>query len=226
MRESFEQLLKAYRDINVHFLNIKTEIRELFMVLDDSYYLTYRDSSKEIVFSIPLKPKVKGGEVIYMYNTNNRHLDEWYDNVCEAYDIMSDRTEYQPPNYNDIHISYLNEEEKGPLKDFLALLPKTECKFFGNYVMFGNIGERLEKVEKAYTNKEGMHIPAQIRNWLHFDEEEMKPFNFEPVNPAENLTINLNSIREITPSPYSVRFIFDDGSIRVLKKILQDSAAK
>ena len=222
MRDKFESLLKSYIEIGVHFLNLKTARKEFFMILDDSYYLTYRDSSKEIAMSIPLKPKVKGAETIHMFNTNSRPLDDWHKDVCDVYDIMSDRTEYQPPSYNDIHISYMNEDEKVPLKDFLAVLHKTNCKFFGEYVMFDKIGERLEKVEKAYTNKEGVHIPAQIRNWLHFDEEEMKPFNFEIVNPIENFTLNLNYVEEITPSPYSTRFIFDNGSVQVLKKILED----
>ena len=54
--------------------------------------------------------------------------------------------------------------------------------------------------------KYGKHL-AQIRNWLHFDEEEMKPFNFEIVNPIENFTLNLNYVEEITPSPYSARLM-------------------
>ena len=161
MRDKFESLLQAYRESGVHFLNLKTARSEFFLILDDSYYLTYRDSSKEIAMSIPLK-------------------------------------------------------------DFLAVLHKTNCKFFGDYVMFDKTGERLEKIEKNYTNKEGVHIPAQIRNWLHFDEEEMKPFNFELVNPIENFALNLNCVEEITPSPYSAGFIFNNGSVQVLKKILED----
>lgn len=221
MKDKFESLLQEYRRLGVHFVNVKTGNRELFLILDDSYYLTYRDSSKEIAVSIPIKPKDSDREEISHYNTNNRSFDEWYNDVCDAYEEMSDKDKYHAPNYMDIRINYMNEDEKVPLKDFLAVLPKTSYKFFGDYVMFDKIGAALTKVERRYHVDEDSINPL-IRYWRHFDE--IKPMVFEYVDPIENLAINLHDIEEVSPRHSSARFVFDNGSVQILKEILKAKA--
>ena len=204
MKDKFESLLHEYRRQGVHFLKLKTSYRDLFLILDDAYYLTYRDASKEIAVSIPIKPKSSDRAVIDHYNTNNRSFDEWFQHVCEL-------------------INYMNEDEKVPLKDFLALLPKTDYRFFSDYIFFEQIGEGFEKVEKNYRVEESSINPL-IRYWRHFDE--IKPFVYEPFNPVEKLAVNLYDILEIVPEPQSARFVFDTGSVQILKKLLEIKAAE
>ena len=220
MQNLFTELLDEYRATGLHFLNIKTRNRDLFFVLDDSYYLTYRDASKEIVFSLPLNPKPgTGAETVFYYNTNNRPLDNWYDDVvCAEYAIMNDRDKYFEPDFRDIEISYLNEEQKVPLKKFLALLPRTEYKVLGNMIFFNRIGSDVKRVEQAYQAEERSINPI-IRYWLK--SEEIKPTIYELVNPVEALTINVDDIEEITGRPTNARFVFDDGSIGMLRDILE-----
>lgn len=221
MQNLFAELLDEYRAQGFHFLNIKTRHRDLFFVLDDSYYLTYRDTEKEIVFSLPLKPKdgVKA-ETLYYYNTNNRSLDEWYNDVIRAdYENMDDKEKYRPPHHNDIEISYLNEDQKVPLKKFLAMLPRTNYKVLGNMIFFDRIGSDVKKVERSYRVEERSINPL-IRYWLN--SEELKPSVYELINPVNALTINVDDIEEITGRPTSARFVFDDGSVKVLKDILND----
>ena len=220
MQNLFNELLDEYRRQGLHFLNIKTRHRELFFVLDDSYYLTYRDETKEIVFSLPLKPKPNSGaKLIYQYNTNNRPLDDWYDDaVCAEYAIMNDRDKYFEPDFRDIEISYMNEEQKVPLKKFLALLPRTNYKVLGNMIFFERIGSDVKRVERAYHTEERSINPI-IRYWLNSDE--IKPSIYELVNAVEALTINVDDIEEITGRPTNARFVFDDGSIRMLRDILE-----
>ena len=55
--EQFEAMLDEYRAQNIHFLHLKTNTRDWFFIIDDSYYLTYRDDKKEIVVSWLVKPK-------------------------------------------------------------------------------------------------------------------------------------------------------------------------
>ena len=219
MQNLFNELLDEYRKQGLHFLNIKTTRRDLFFVLDDSYYLTYRDASKEIVFSIPIKPKAgSGAKTIFQYNTNNRALDDWFDDVvCKEFAEMDDRDNYLDPNFNDIEISYMNEDQKVPLKKFLAVLPRTEYKVLGNMIFFKRIGSDVKKVERAYQTEERSINPL-IRYWLNSDE--IKPSVYELVNPIEALTINVEDIEEITGRPTNARFVFDDGSIRMLRDVL------
>lgn len=221
MQNLFTELLDEYRKQGFHFLNIKTRHRDLFFVLDNSYYLTYRDESKEIVFSIPIKAKPgSGAQTVYQYNTNNRSLDDWYDDVvCKDYAEMDDRDKYLAPDFNDIEISYMNEEQKVPLKKFLALLPRTEYKVLGNMIFFNRIGSDVKRVEKAY-HQEERSINPLIRYWLN--SEEIQPSVYELVNPVEALTINVDDIEEITGRPTNTRFVFDDGSIRMLRDILNN----
>lgn len=221
MQNLFTELLDEYRKQGFHFLNIKTRHRDLFFVLDNSYYLTYRDESKEIVFSIPIKAKPgSGAQTVYQYNTNSRSLDDWYDDVvCKDYAEMDDRDKYLAPDFNDIEISYMNEEQKVPLKKFLALLPRTEYKVLGNMIFFNRIGSDVKRVEKAY-HQEERSINPLIRYWLN--SEEIQPSVYELVNPVEALTINVDDIEEITGRPTNTRFVFDDGSIRMLRDILNN----
>lgn len=219
MKDNFEILLKEYRRMDIHFLKIKTTSRELFFILDDGFYLTHRDASKEISISIPIKPKNSKLNEIEHFNTNNRNFDDWFNHVCELYETMSDKDEFFAPDFHDIRMNYLNEDEKVPLKDFLAVLPKTEYKFFGNFIFFSKIGEGFKKIEKNYHVDESSINPI-IRYWRHFDE--IKPFVYEYVNPIENLSINLRDITEISPEYQSARFVFDNGSIKILKKLLND----
>lgn len=223
MKDKFEALLQEYRHQNVHFLKLKTSYRDLFLILDDAYYLTYRDASKEIAVSIPIKPKNSSRAEVEHYNTNNRSFDEWFNHVWELYETMSDKDEYNPPNFVDIRINYMNEDEKVPLKDFLAVLPKTDYKFFSDYIFFEKIGEGFEKVEKDYRVEESSINPL-IRYWRHFDE--IKPFVYEPFNPVERLAVNLYDILEIVPEYQSARFVFDTGSVQILKKLLAIKGAE
>ena len=213
----FENLLKEYRSRGIHFIHLKTDKRDLFFIIDDSYYLTYRDDKKEIALSIPLLPKDNKHEKIYHYNTNNRSIDEWYDNVNALYNMMSDKDFYNAPNFYDIQMNYLNEEEKVPLKDFLAVIPKTTYKLIGNYIIFDQIGCGLDKTKKKYHVEESGITPL-IRYWLN--EEEMSSFNYELREPINSLAINFDDIEEIVPAHTNVRFVFDNGSVKVFKKIL------
>ena len=47
-REEFEALLDEYRARDMHFLHLKSNLRNWFFVIDDSYYLTYRDLADKI----------------------------------------------------------------------------------------------------------------------------------------------------------------------------------
>lgn len=218
----FENILKEYRERDFHFLHLNTAKRDLFFILDDSYYLTYRDDKKEIALSLLLKPKDETHDKIYFYNTNNRSFDEWYADVCEEYDKMDDAKFYHAPDYEDIYINYVNEEEKVPLKNFLAVLPKTNYKIIGDYIIFEEIGAGLSKKNKPYKVSEETTMSAQIHYWLHFNEEEMKPFNYIIEEPVKSVAIRIDAIEEIVPSHTNVRFVFDNGSVQILKKILEN----
>lgn len=224
--KDFEKLLDEYRGRGVHFVHLKTSAgRDLFFILDDSYYLTYRDDKKEIAISLPVKPKDDKHEEIWYYNTNKRSFDDWYADICEAYDQLDDAEFYSAPNYEDIHISYVNEEEKVPLKDFLAMIPKTTYKVFGDFVLFDEIGSGLDKIEKSYrVDEESLRM--QIRNWLHFDEEFIKAFNYAVAEPVKSLAVRIDTIEEVVPAHTNVRFVFDNGSVQILKEILKGREKK
>ena len=51
-QQEFAALLDEYRARDIHFLHLKTSLRDWFFIIDDSYYLTYRDDKKEIVLSL------------------------------------------------------------------------------------------------------------------------------------------------------------------------------
>lgn len=217
----FENILKEYRSRGIHFIHLKTDKRDLFFIIDDSYYLTYRDDKKEIALSIPLNPKDKNHDKIYHYNTNNRSFDDWYEKVKEIYNSMSDKDFYNAPDYNDIQMNYLNEEEKVPIKDFLAVLPKTSYKIFDNFMIFDEIGTGLDKIKKRYQVEE-KGISPLIRYWLN--EEEMSSSNYVLREPMKSLAININDIEEIVPAHTNVRFVFDDGSVEILREILKNKS--
>ena len=121
------------------------------------------------------------------------------------------------PYYEDLYFNYMNEDEKVPLKDFLAVIPRTNYKIFGNYLLCDEIGSGFDKVEKAYKS-DTSSIGAQIRFWLN--TEEIKPFNYVLRDPVKNPAINLAQVEEIIPAHTNVRFVFDDGGVRMLKSIL------
>ena len=220
-REEFEALLDEYRARDIHFLHLKTATRDWFFVIDDSYYLTYRDDKKEIVISLLIKPRDDKHEDYYFYNTNNRSFDEWNADVCERYNKMDGKEFYHAPHYENIFISYMNENEKVPLKDFLAVVPRTDYMLFGNYLLCDEIGSGLDKSERSYRTDDST-IGAQIRYWLNF--EDIKPFNYVLRDPVNSPAINLGEIEEIIPAHTSVRFIFDNGSVKVLKRLLDNEA--
>lgn len=220
--KEFEDLLEEYRARDIHFLHLKTNLREWFFVIDDSYYLTYRDDKKEIVVSWLIKPKDDAHEPIYFYNTNKRGFNQWYGDVVDQYDKMEDKEFYHEPFYQDIFISYMNEDEKVPLKDFLAVIPRTEYKIFGNFLLCDEIGSGLDKKELPYRSEDST-IGNQIRFWLNM--EEIKPFNYVLSEPVKSPAINLAEIEEIIPAHTDIRFVFDDGSVRVLKQLLADKQA-
>lgn len=215
---NFENIIDEYRSRGFHFIHLKTHNqRDLFFILDDSYYLTYRDDKKEIALSLPINPKDESHDKIYHYNTNNRSIDEWYDKVKELYNTMTDKNFYDEPDFYDIQMNYLNEEEKVPLKDFLAVIPKTKYKVIANYIIFDEIGSGFDKVKRKYHIEESGITPL-IRYWLN--EEEMASFNYELRDPVKSLAVNFNDIEEIVPAHTNVRFVFDNGSVEVLKSIL------
>ncbi len=219
----FEKLLQEYRNNGIHFLHLNTSMRSLFFILDDSYYLTYRDDKKEIALSIMLEPRDDKHKPIYLYRTNDRSFDDWFSDVCKDFEELEDKEFYHVPHYRNIYMNYINENEKVPVRDFLALIPKTKYKILNNYIIFDEIGTGLDKVEKKYKTSQDSTMGAQIKYWLRFNEEEIKAFNYVIAEPLKNFSaINLDAIEEIIPAHTSVRFVFDNGSIEVLKKILKD----
>lgn len=217
-QQQFEALLDEYRAQNIHFLHLKTNLRDWFFIIDDSYYLTYRDDKKEIVLSWLVKPKDDSHEEFYFYNTNNRGFNLWYGDVIHEFDQMEDKNFYHEPYYEDLYFNYMNEDEKVPLKDFLAVVPRTNYKIFGDFLLCDQIGSGLDKNEKSYrVNDSG--ISAQFKFWLNF--EDIKPFNYVLRDPMKFPAINLSQIEEIIPAHTNVRFVFDDGSVRVLKELLK-----
>ncbi len=221
--EQFDALLDEYRARDIHFLHIKTNTRDWFFIIDDSYYLTYRNDSKEVVASWLIKPRDDSHEEIYFYNTNKRGFDEWYGDVVAEYDAMDDKEFYHEPNYRDIYISYVNEDDKVPLKDFMAVVPRTSYKIFGDYLLCDEIGSGLRKEERPYKS-DNSAIAAQIRFWLK--REEIKPLNYVIDDPVHAPAINLAQVEEIIPGHTNVRFVFDNGSIHLLRQLLADKAAK
>ena len=59
--------------------------------------------------------------------------------------------------------------------------------------------------------------------WLRM--EDITPFNYILRDPVKCPAINLAEIEEIIPAHTNIRFVFDDGSVRVLKQILADKQA-
>jgi len=220
--EQFANLLEEYRERDIHFLHIKTNTRDWFFVIDDSYYLTYRDDKKEIVVSWLVKPKDNEHEKFYFYNTNSRGFNQWYGDVIAEYEAMPEKNFYHEPFYQDLYINYMNENEKVPLKDFLAVVPRTNYKLFGDFLLCDEIGGGLKKQERNYKS-DNSTLATQFRFWLNL--EEIKPFNYVLDEPIKSPAINLAQVEEIIPAHTNVRFVFDDGSVRVLKQILADKSA-
>ena len=222
--KNFAELLNEYRENGIHFLHLNTATRSLFFILDDSYYLTYRDDKKEIALSIMIKPRDDKHKPIYLYRTNDRNFDDWYADACRDFAEMPDKEFYHAPHYRDIHINYLNEDEKVPLRDFLGFIPKTKYKIINNYIIFDEIGTGFNKVEKNYKTAQDDTMGSQIKYWLHFNDEEIKAFNYVIAEPMKKFSaINFDAIDEIIPAHTNVRFVFDNGSVEVLKKILNEA---
>lgn len=223
----FEKLLQEYRSKGVHFLHLNTSMRSLFFILDDSYYLTYRDDKKEIALIIMLEPRDDKHKPIYLYRTNDRSFDDWFADACKDFEDIPDKEFYHVPHYRNIYMNYINEAEKVPVKDFLAFIPKTNYNIINNYIIFEEIGTGLDKVGKNSKPMQDDTISAQIKYWLRFNEEEIKAFNYVIAELMKKFSaINLDAIEEIIPAHTSVRFVFDNGSIEVLKKILKESSEK
>lgn len=221
----FEKILQFYRENGVHFLHLNTSQRSLFLILDDSYYLTYRDDKKEIVLSIMLNPRDNNHKPIYLYRTNDRSFDDWYSDVCKDFEIMPEKEFYHAPHYRDIYINYMNENDKVPLKNFLAVIPQTKYQILNNYIIFEEIGTGLDKVEKKYQAAQEDSMASQIKYWLHFNDEDIKAFNYVIAEPLKKFSaINLDAVTEIIPAHTNVRFVFDTGSVNVLKKILSETS--
>ena len=139
------------------------------------------------------------------------------------FEDMPEKEFYHVPHYKDIHISYMNEDEKVPLKNFLSVIPRTTYKILNNYIIFDEIGTGLDKVEKRYQAAQEDSMGAQTKYWLHFNDEEIRAFNYVIAEPLKKFSaINLDAVTEIIPAHTSVRFVFDTGSVDVLKKILAE----
>ena len=113
----------------------------------------------------------------------------------------------------------MNEDEKVPLKDFLAVIPRTNYKIFGSFLLCDEIGSGLDKKELPYKT-DNSTIANQFKFWLRM--EDIAPFNYVLREPVKSSAINLAEIEEIIPAHTNVRFVFDDGSVRALKQILAD----
>ena len=117
---------------------------------------------------------------------------------------MEDKNFYHEPYYEDIYFSYMNEEEKVPLKDFLAVV---------------QIGSGFNKKDLPYKT-DNSTIANQFKFWLR--REDITPFNYVLRDPVKSPAINLSEIEEIIPAHTNIRFVFDDGSVRAFKQILAD----
>ena len=167
----FEKILQEYRSNGVHFIHLNTATRSLFFILDDSYYLTYRDDKKEIVLSLMVEPRDDKHKPIYFYRTNERSFDDWFADACKDFDELKDKEFYHTPHYRNIYMNYINENEKVPVRDFLAVIPKTSYRIINNYIIFDEIGTGLDKVAGNYKTAQDDTMGAQIKYWLRFNEE-------------------------------------------------------
>ncbi len=212
-----KQILEEYRSMGVHFLKVTTWKKEYLLILNDSYYLTYWDDFEDIVYSIVIRPKEgTKKEPIEYCDMKHRNLNEWYKDVRTAFEARDDKDSYEQPHRRDIRIGYLNEDERVPLKDFVSIIPRTEYRIFGDYVLFLEIGTGLRKVEKSYHPAE--KGPQFISLWMH--SHEMRRFRYELDHMIRMVTIHTSDIREIVPAVCDARFAFDDGDVKVLKSIL------
>ena len=60
-----------------------------------------------------------------------------------------------------------------------------------------------------------------------YTEDEIKAFNYVSAEPMRKFSaISLDAVEEIIPAHIGIRFIFDNGSIEVLKKILKETQGK
>ncbi len=217
MPNSFQQLLEEYRSMGIHFLKLVTKKKEYLLILNDSYYLTYWDDSEDVVYSIVIHPKQGVDKApIEHCDMNHRNLDEWYKEVRQSFEAREDKDSYEPPHRRNIRISYVNEDEKVPLKDFLAVIPRTEYRTFGNFILFLEVGTGLRKTENSYYPDEKSH--PFINLWMH--RKEMRRLRYELEHPTQMVAIHTDDIREIYPAVYGARFAFDDGDVKVLRDVL------
>ncbi len=216
-KTDFEKLLQEYRSMGIHFLKIYTTKREFLLILNDSYYMTQWDDSKDLVFSIKLNPKEGiNKEPIEHYDMNQRSLDEWYKEIRKAYDARPDKDDFEPPHRRNIRISYQGESEYAPLKDFVSIIPRTEYRIFGDYIMFLEIGTGLHRAEKYYRVNDP-NVKPVINLWLN--RKELRRFEFELEHAEQAITIHASDIKGIRPAMYGTRFAFDDGDVKILKDI-------
>jgi len=216
-KSDFSRLLAEYRSLGVHFLKIATDKQEYLFIMDDSYYMTHWDDAEDIVYSLTLQPKDGSNvEPLAFYEMNHRNLQAWYQEAKASFAQRDDKDLYEEPHRNNIRISYLNEDKKVPLRDFLDIMPRTEYRVCGDYVLFLEIGTDLKKVEKSYHDS-GIAEPAFLNNWMH--RREFRRFHYQLIGKEHMVTLPKFVIRSIMPVDYGTRFVFDDGDVRVFRHV-------
>ena len=216
-KSDFDRVLAEYRSLGVHFLKLLTDKQEYLFIMDDSYYMTYWEDTEDIVYSLTLQPKAgSGAEPLEFYEMNHRNLQEWYQEAKKNFAARADKELYEEPHRRNIRISYLNEENKVPLRDFLDIIPRTEYRSCGDYILFLEIGASLKKIEKVYHQGEEK-LPSFLNLCMH--RKEIRRFTYERVHTEHMLTLHKSAIKSILPAEYGSRFVFDDGDIRVFRHI-------
>ncbi len=216
-KPSFAQLLAEYRSLGVHFLKLVTDKQEYLFIMDDSYYMTYWEDTEDIVYSLTLQPKTGSGAApLEFYEMNHRNLQEWYQDAKKSFAARADKDLYEEPHRSNIRISYLNDETKVPLKDFLDIIPRTEYRVCGSYILFLEMGTSLKKIEKVYHEGEEKW-PAFLNLCMH--RKEIRRFTYEQVHTEHMLSLHESAIKSVLPADYGSRFVFDDGDIRVFRHI-------
>ncbi len=128
---------------------------------------------------------------------------------------------YTYENYLFVANTKIFESLEPKTQELIRVKAKEACEFFEE------IGTGLDKVEKKYQAAQEDSMASQIKYWLHFNDEDIKAFNYVIAEPLKKFSaINLDAVTEIIPAHTNVRFIFDTGSVNVLKKILAETSIK
>ena len=216
-KSGFERVLAEYRSLGVHFLKLVTDKQEYLFIMDDSYYMTYWEDNEDIVYSLTLQPREgSGAEPLEFYEMNHRNLQEWYQEAKKSFAARKDKELYEAPHRRNIRISYLNDDTKVPLKDFLDIIPRTEYRACGSFLLFLEMGTSLRKMEKIYRQGEDK-LPSFLNLCMH--HKEIRRFTYELVHKEHMLSLHESAIKAILPADYGSRFVFDDGDIRVFRHI-------